>query len=354
MVVNSMKSPSRLWFCLCLASLTVATGGTKDCEANVDGTTTCGASVSEQNNNRTQDATLKHAYFPSSFCQDSLVDCEMRMNDQKSLCIEDFTFMSQHCAKTCHICSPRDPSPKTIVSHKKVTVDRIFAHVPQVLEGKSSIDTWLHMREVVEPYMYNQVYVNETFREVRAECKLRNELCTYWATIGECEKNPNFMQTNCAPACQSCLNLKFEHRCPFDQSGPTALSRPGDLNKLFQRIMTDPQFAVYEPKALSQPTDETQDDAPWLIVLENVLSPYECETLINAGAARGYKPSSEVGDATRFDGRRESTRSERRTSSTTWCKKECAQTSVARKVHDQLEALTGIPVQNYEHLQLLK
>ena len=96
-------------------------------------------------------------------------------------------------------------------------------------------------------------------------------------------------------------DVKFENRCPLDQSGPRALAQPGDLYRMFERIVTDPQFAKYEPKVLSRPTNATVDDAPWFLVLENVVSPEECETLIALGAARGYKPSSEVGHAVRYD-----------------------------------------------------
>ena len=123
---------------------------------------------------------------------------------------------------------------------------------------------------------------------------------------------------------------------------------------MFERILSDPQFARYQPKALSRPTNQTVDDAPWLLILDNVLTPEECDVLIAQGAALGYKPSSEVGHTKRFDGKRESVRSERRTSSTTWCKKECADHPVAMAVHDRMEALTGITQQNYEYLQILK
>ena len=202
--------------------------------------------------------------------------------------------------------------------------------------------------------MYNQVYVQEQYKDVRVDCQLRHEHCTFWASIGECENNKKYMRLNCAPACQTCLDISFEHRCPLDQSGPSALSQPGDLHRMFERILNDHQFKQYNPKALSRPTSETVDDAPWFLLLENVLTPQECETLIALGAARGYKPSAEAGHGKRFDGRHDSTRSERRTSSTTWCKNECADHPVAHAIHERLLALTGIPQQNYEHLQLLK
>jgi hypothetical protein len=35
-------------------------------------------------------------------------------------------------------------------------------------------------------------------------CKNENENCEYWATIGECEKNPGYMNSSCAKACGTC------------------------------------------------------------------------------------------------------------------------------------------------------
>ena len=282
-------------------------------------------------------------------------DCAKRLLE---FCIANFTYASQYCAKTCRICSTQDPNPATIAKHKRGVVHRIFATptTPQVIEGPSSIDTWLHLRQV-EDYMYNQVYADkdQVFpNDVRRNCQLRHELCTFWAASGECENNQRYMRTMCAPACFSCLDLVFEHRCPLDQSGPAALSQPGDLYALFERLLTDPQFAPYNPQALSRPDNATVDTAPWVIVMDDVLTEDECDALIAQGAARGYKPSSEVGHQQRFDGKRESMRSERRTSSTTWCKGDCAAHPVAVSVLDRIQALTGITQQNYEPLQLLK
>jgi len=391
----------------------------KDCRVDADGTTTCQQQPQHQQqaqetkddeeNARTTTTTTTTTTTPQryeylKYCHDVLSDCDVRLqqlaskeveieggggggeksvddtDDIRPACIDNFDWTSRQCAKTCRFCSTRDPNPRTVVSHKTVTVDRIFANQPQILQGDASIDAWLHVRQM-EDYMYNTVYnhnsavqknknnntsvVNDSsesnsdddpYQDVRVECQLRHARCTEWAVQGECTANPGYMTTACAPACLSCRNLQRHVRCPLDtSSGPTALAKPGDLYHMFQRILTDPQFDVYQPMALSHPTNATVDDAPWVIVLENVLSSAECETMIQLAHQQGFKRSGEAGPTTRFDGSHETVRSTRRTSSTTWCRSTaCHPHAVTQAIHQRIETLLGIPQIHYEYLQLLK
>lgn len=276
------------------------------------------------------------------------------IENNTDVCFQLFDTMKNTCAKSCRICSTRDPNTNTLATGNNVTVHRIFAAVPQILNGKkTSIDAWLRIREI-EDYMYNRVYVNQYYTDVREDCQLRNALCTQWAVQGECHNNPSYMKTSCAPACQSCRHIKFEHRCPLDQTGNTALAQPGDLYRMFDRILNNPQFASYTPRALSRPSNATVDDAPWVVVLDNVLTQDECDTLSKQAHRLGFKQSGEIGNTTRFDGLKNSVRSERRTSSTTWCTGQCANHDVAKALHQRIEELTQIPQLNYENLQMLK
>ena len=103
-------------------------------------------------------------------------------------------------------------------------------------------------------------------------------------------QNPKYMLLECAPACQTCHQLSFEHRCPYDRDAPKVWG-PGDLNTMFERLTTDEYYIKqFEPTIHSQPPD-----GPWLITLENVATEEECKRMIRLGADRGYERSQDVG-----------------------------------------------------------
>ena len=163
------------------------------------------------------------------------------------------------------------------------------------------------------------------------------------------------MRKECGPSCFSCDDLDFKKRCPFDPDAPVALN-PGDLDALFQRIMTEPKLAQYTPKAIMQPNppqDSGSEKGPWIVVLDNFLTDEECDVLIQLGGDRGYEQSLDVGEE-KYDGTFGSKQSEERTSSNAWCIEECWENNITQAVHDKLEFLTGIDRNNYEYLQLLR
>ncbi len=161
-------------------------------------------------------------------------------------------------------------------------------------------------------------------------------------------QNPNFMTLQCAPACQTCESISFEHRCPFDRNASRAWG-PGDLNKMFERLTTETYYVEkYEPTVLSRPPE-----GPWVITLENLTSKEQCDRMIQLGADRGYE-RSKAGSKINFDGSRVSKVKETRTSQNTWCQEECYTNETAQAVLGTIENITGIPDTNSEYLQLLR
>jgi prolyl 4-hydroxylase len=200
-------------------------------------------------------------------------------------------------------------------------------------------------------YMNNVVMVEEKYEQVRKVCKNRDESCAYWKLIGECDKNAEYMNIHCAPTCQTCELGASCPTVPFSAN----IWGPGDLNKMFEKITMDKEFQKYRPRIMSRPVpvtdggDQSQDCeiGPWVVSLEDYITPEECEALIELGAKEGYERST-TGDLIHTyteDGR---------TSSNSWCFDECASHPLAKSVIGKIENLTGIPEIYSESLQLLK
>ncbi len=230
-----------------------------------------------------------------------------------------------------------------------------------------------------------ELFQNDTAKDYRDQCKMNNSACTFWASVGECDvvsslnidcivfwfafvifssltdafaclfvysipllQNPRYMTLQCAPACQTCDQISFEHRCPFDRDAPKAWG-PGDLNKMFERLTQDPYYVEkFSPEIHSKPPE-----GPWVITLDNVTTEEQCSKLIQLGADRGYTRSKDVGEV-KFDGSFGSKVHETRTSHNTWCLDECYQDEATQAVLTSMENITGIPDHNSEFLQLLR
>ena len=228
----------------------------------------------------------------------------------------------------------------------------IDAERSQEVEARIEAAT-TYLRDVVAPDYKN--------RYVRNTCKLKDENCAFWAVLGECEKNPTFMTETCAPVCQTCEQLSVESRCPIDLEKMPNAWKPGDLNEFFTNVTTLEEYKKYEPTVLSRPSylpGDTADTAdykigPWVVVLENVLSPSEANHLIKLGENQGYKRSADIGKRN-ADGTYDKQVSNGRTSTNTWCKNECEEDPISQSVVKRVTNITNIPAQNNENLQLLK
>jgi prolyl 4-hydroxylase len=218
-------------------------------------------------------------------------------------------------------------------------------------------------------YMTDTVQTNDTYAAIRDECRNRHAQCAEWAAVGECQANPGYMRTNCAPTCGTCELLDFNVRCPFDKDAPKVLPSAGYLNQWFERLLFQAtENLSLRPTIVSAPAaalerrkhdaqidiaDNVLEDGPWVVTIPNFLSPAECEHLIALGAKEGYERSKDVGSK-KFDGTFEAIENTRRTSTNAWCKDECFKDPVTQELTQRLEELTGIPANNSEYWQLLK
>lgn len=211
-----------------------------------------------------------------------------------------------------------------------------------------------------------EMWSNEEHNNYNYKCKNMEEDCCFWAATGdECETNRDYMQKNCAPACQLCHLLDVRLRCPT-LPGNEPIMKPGDLNTLFENIVDNAdgkgEYVKYNPKALSRPkmkrdgTPAGDDviDGPWIVVFENFISDEEADALIAAGAKKGYERSSDVGEELP-DGSHEDEVNDGRTSENAWCDEGiCEGNPVIRPVIERIAEVTGTHRDNHEDLQLLR
>jgi hypothetical protein len=172
-------------------------------------------------------------------------------------CDNNPIYMLKVCAKSCDSCK---------MNAGKNGYGAAYG-VPQECEGEHAVDL-IRAVSKMDKYMNEEVSKPE-YDSVRSECKNRHKLCLFWAHIGECEANPSFMLLQCAPACQTCKNIDYEYRCPFDPSRKDDdIFGPGDLHKMFERIVKDYENVTI----LSQPPKEPDATfKPWVSIFIRIL-----------------------------------------------------------------------------------
>ncbi|KAL3780752.1 hypothetical protein ACHAW5_006422 [Stephanodiscus triporus] len=296
-------------------------------------------------------------------------------------CEENPDYMLVECQLSCNSC----PEPLVLSPEEARLMEAVAKYgVAQRVEGKKAPETLDVIRRTVN-YMENDIYTNSTYdlsEEILAECTNREDLCAFWAVIGECEKNPTYMKTKCAPSCRTCELIDINIRCPpiGDDVRPGLF--PGELNAMFERIVStapgnqsDPNLVVEEgmtnytvtvhsrPKAFGVGEERVisrirdMEQPPWVITFENFVTEEECTEMINLGHRSKYKRSEDVGDMLP-DGTYDSKKSDTRTSENAWCSdsesNKCRTDKVAKLIHDRIAKVTGIPPENSEDFQILK
>ena len=90
------------------------------------------------------------------------------------------------------------------------------------------------------------------------------------------------MKKECAPACFSCEFLVIEARCPMDMGSEQMKDvwQANDLNKMFEKLTNEPYLSQYSVEILSSPATT---NGPWVIQLDNVLTPDEAAILVELG-----------------------------------------------------------------------
>ncbi len=210
-------------------------------------------------------------------------------------------------------------------------------------------------------YMKTVWTLSPSNNRINYKCRNMDEECSYWAATNKCVENDEYMEENCAPACNTCHLLDIQLRCPLEE-GNEPIFKPGMLNELFENIVDDAdgsgRYAAYNPVAVSRPRwkgdGSAVRDGPWVVILEDFITDEEINELINAGHTKGFHRSMDVG-IENPDGSHEDDVSEGRTSTNAWCDDElCTNHPIIAPVIERIANVTGTHPRNSEHLQLLR
>jgi len=281
-------------------------------------------------------------------CTDDYKDCKKWSEGGE--CENNPGFMLNSCRRSCDVCEYELDAndfgePQLIPTHLATPVNEVIS---------KSIKYMQHIN------------VDPNYDSVRSECRNNEEHCSEWALDTGCEDNPKYMKMHCSPACQSCDHvLELKNKCRLDPEGKDAIEA-GGMDALFERMVRLADFSNWQPTVLSRPTKKIEMNAdntytsilsceedvtnpcnaqigPWVITLENFITPEEISNFLKWGADIGYE-RSQAGDEI----------IEARTSSHAWCNDDCFDDAIVKSVRQRIVSVTGIPEENYECLQLLK
>lgn len=326
----------------------------------------------------------------SNLCADDDAQCPFWAS--KGECIANPNYMQKNCAKSCDTCDKRG---KKKAKPKKDAGDNSEVSRPEQLildwtetVGIRQTATGSEKQQTIDKIKASKLYWEKEATEALPadlldKCRNQNELCSFWAVLGECEKNSAYMATNCGPACNTCHLIDINTRCPPLEDPKPGL-RPGDLNKMFERIVStapgnttadsytdevkrmveELNTPLYTVTVHSRPSEEpaTEIDAvadkslpPWVITFDNFMTDEECEAMIQLGHKYEYKRSEDVG-AEKADGTFGSVQSVRRTSENAWCSAHagCRQEDIPDRIHKRIAEVLQIDANNSEDFQILR
>jgi hypothetical protein len=113
-------------------------------------------------------------------------------------CVKNPKYMLKNCAKCCASAGLKDESsmmkPKNSGHNGKK--DEKFGHGKHSHHGKRG-DYGKHSHHGNKEEVVDKMVDD-------SPCQDKDELCAFWASVGECMKNPSYMKKSCKASCESC------------------------------------------------------------------------------------------------------------------------------------------------------
>ena len=160
------------------------------------------------------------------------------------------------------------------------------------------------------------------------------------------------------------LSLKGKEHCKLLSRGKPAL-QSGDLNRLFERIVTEyddydnnnnrTSIQIHSRPTSKIQTDPQQNYLPWIVTVDDFLTIDECKIMIELGYQQGYQRSVDVGKQNLDSGQTNAKRTIRRTSETAWCTTpNCKNHDIPIRIQQRISKVLDIPTEYSEDFQILK
>lgn len=182
-------------------------------------------------------------------------------------------------------------------------------------------------------------------RPADRDCVDRYDECVAFRDQGECVNTPGWMIINCPKSCKSCHLRDPTLRCDkkFLNISLEPAYVPGDMNSMFNTLI-EKHGNKYGVEILST--------EPWVVTFENFLTVEETEALI-ATNNKKWERSTDSGQ-TNVYGETGRVLSSGRTSSNSWCNKDCEEHPDVASITSKIETITGVSRLNFESFQVLR
>jgi hypothetical protein len=144
--------------------------------------------------------------YSASECYDISESCGILLERDPSACgdvdVEPETAnekkMRFKCSVSCKMCMPTEENSPLNVPHSSIGPRQKNNGNPEERNKVNKI-----LGDMIS-YLRDEVLVEQGYANMYELCYNRSEICAFWASIGECDSNAEWMQQQCSLACKSC------------------------------------------------------------------------------------------------------------------------------------------------------
>lgn len=240
--------------------------------------------------------------------------------------------------------------------------------VNQSNPGRDQVEKYNNIAQIraMEKYAKTTMTDPSISSEARSICKNPIQECAYYASKGLCDTDLVFMMNTCPLACMMCENIKAFHQCvgkrhPFEnpflvkEEYIDHIDRPEEIGVSSLRFFFD-LLKQKEDKTIHVITEPAKDkdlveaNDPYIFQIDEILTPEECDELIEMGNTVGWTNST-VNKFDNFNGKHGYQMPQRK-SETAKCDASGACAEKFDSIILKLSALLEVPSSHFEIPQI--